>query len=362
MLYELLYPLKEFWFGFNIFKYITFRASMAAVTSFLLCVIFGPAVIRWLRNLEVGQYVRKKHVDGIYDMHKHKEGTPTMGGLLIIAAVLISSLLWCRFNNDYIILALAGLVWMGVIGLVDDLIKVRDKNAAGVGAVTKLAGQTVLAFIVGVFVIKTGAVGTELYLPFVKNAVANLGVFYLIVVFFVIVGTTNAVNLTDGLDGLAAGCVVFITMTYAVISYITGHIVMSRYLNVFYLSGAGELSVFCTALTGAALGFLWFNSHPASIFMGDTGALALGGSIGIVSVLIKKEVLLLIVGGVLVAEALSVMIQVFMFKWKGKRVFLMAPVHHHFQMKGWYESKVTVRFWIIAAILALLSMATLKVQ
>jgi phospho-N-acetylmuramoyl-pentapeptide-transferase len=362
MLYELLYPLKEFWFGFNIFKYITFRAGMAAVTSFLLCVVFGPAAIRWLKKLNLGQYVRKEHVAGIYEMHKHKEGTPTMGGLLIIASVLISSLMWCRFDNVYIVLALGGMIWMGVIGLIDDLIKIREKNAAGVTAVTKLAGQTALALIVGIFVARTGALGTGLYVPFVKNAVANLGIFYLIVVFFVIVGTSNAVNLTDGLDGLAAGCVVFITVTYAVISYITGHIEMSRYLNVFYLAGAGELAVFCTALTGATLGFLWFNSHPASVFMGDTGALALGGAIGVVSVLIKKEVLLLIVGGVLVAEALSVMIQVFMFRWKRKRVFLMAPVHHHFQMKGWYESKVTVRFWIVAAILALLSIATLKVQ
>ncbi len=362
MFYDVLYPLRELWFGFNVFKYITFRASMAAVTSFLICVVFGPFIIKSLRKLKIGQYVRKEHVDDIYHLHKHKEGTPTMGGLLILIAVLVSSLLWCRLDNDYVIMVMAGMVWLGVIGFIDDYIKLKNKSAKGIAGVTKIAGQVVLALIIGVFVIKNSAIGTGLYVPFLKNAVANLGMFYILFVLIVIVGASNAVNLTDGLDGLAVGCVVFISLTYAVISYVTGNANLARYLQVFYLPGAGELAVFCAALAGAGLGFLWFNSHPASIFMGDTGSLALGGTIAIISVLIKKEVLLVITGGVLVAEALSVILQVLSFKIRKKRLFLMSPIHHHFQVKGWHESKITIRFWIIAAILALLSMMTLKVR
>ncbi|MFH1552611.1 MAG: phospho-N-acetylmuramoyl-pentapeptide-transferase [Candidatus Omnitrophota bacterium] len=362
MFYHVLYPLREFWFGFNVFRYITFRASMAAVTSFAICVIFGPAIIKQLKKFNISQYVRKEHVESLYDLHKHKEGTPTMGGLLIIVSVLVSSLLWCSFDNDYILLALAGMIWLGVIGFLDDFIKLRNKNAKGLQAVTKLIGQAILALIIGIFVINNKAIGSGLYIPFIKNAVVNLGVFYILFILFVIVGTSNAVNLTDGLDGLAIGCVTFIALTYAVISYVTGHAEISRYLQIFYLPGSGELTVFCAALAGAGLGFLWFNSHPATIFMGDTGSLALGGSIAIVSVLIKKEILLFIAGGVLVAESASVILQVLSFKLRKKRLFLMAPIHHHFQIKGWHESKITIRFWIIAAILALLSMATLKVR
>ena len=362
MFYHLLYSLKEYWFGFNVFRYITFRASMAAVTSFVICLICGPFIIKRLRELNIGQYVRKEHVSGLYDLHKHKEGTPTMGGLLIIVSVLIASLLWCRLDNDYVLLTLGGMIWLGVIGFIDDLIKIRNKSARGIRAATKLTGQVVLALIVGLFVINNKAIGADLYLPFVKNAVANLGVFYILFALLVIVGASNAVNLTDGLDGLAIGCVVFITLTYSVVSYVTGHAVISKYLQVFYLPGSGELAIFCAALAGAGLGFLWFNSPPASIFMGDTGALSLGGSIAIVSVLIKKEFLLLIAGGVLVAEALSVILQVLSFRLRKKRLFLMSPIHHHFQIKGLNETKITIRFWVIAAILALLSMATLKVR
>ncbi len=362
MFYHILYPLKEFWFGFNVFKYITFRASMAAVTSFAICVIFGPSMIKWLRKLNACQYVRKKHVGRLHDLHKHKEGTPTMGGLLIIVSVVVASLLWCRLHNDYLLLALAGMTGFGIIGFIDDYIKLRNRSARGIGPAAKLAGQGVIALIVGLFVISNKAIGSDLYLPFVKNTVFNLGVFYILFVLVVIWGASNAVNLTDGLDGLAIGCVVFVTLAYAVISYVTGHADISRYLQVFYLPGSGELTVFCAALAGAGLGFLWFNSHPASIFMGDTGSLALGGAIGIVSVLIKKEVLLLFIGGVFVAEAASVILQVSSVKLRKKRIFRMSPIHHHFQIKGWHESKITIRFWIIAAILALVSMATLKVR
>ncbi|MGB2599350.1 MAG: phospho-N-acetylmuramoyl-pentapeptide-transferase [Candidatus Omnitrophota bacterium] len=362
MFYHLLYPLKDLWFGFNVFRYITFRASMAAVTAFLLSIIVGPAIIGWLKKWNVGQYIRRQHVDDIYDLHKHKEGTPTMGGAMIIVSVLISTILWARLDNDFIILVLGGMVWMGIIGFIDDYLKLKTKSPKGVHAMTKIVGQVSLALIVGLFVLRNSAIGTDLYLRFLKNAVANLGVFYILFILLVIVGTSNAVNLTDGLDGLAIGCVVFVALTYAVVSYVTGNAVASKYLNVFYLSGSGELTCFCAALAGAGLGFLWFNGPPASIFMGDTGALSLGGAIGIVSVLIKKEALLLIAGGIFAVEALSVILQVLFFKLGKKRLFLMTPIHHHFQIKGLAESKITVRFWIIAALLALLSMTTLKVR
>ncbi len=362
MLYHLLYPLRDIWFGFNLFRYITFRASMAAVTAFILCVVFGPPIIRVLRRLNIGQYVRKKHVTSLSEFHDSKEGTPTMGGILIIASLLISSILWCRLDNDYIILVLGGMVWMGFIGLIDDYLKLKNQSAKGLRGITKLVGQVILALIVGGFVMQSKGIGTELYIPFVKNAVCNLGIFYMLFILIVIVGTSNAVNLTDGLDGLAIGCMLFVSLSYAVIAYVTGNSVLSGYLNVFYLPGSGELTCFCAAMIGAGLGFLWFNSHPAEVFMGDTGSLALGGSIAIVSVLIKKEVLLLITGGVFVMESVSVILQVLVFKTRGKRLFRMSPIHHHFQLKGWPESKITVRFWIISAILAMLSMAALKVR
>ncbi|MFQ5953224.1 MAG: phospho-N-acetylmuramoyl-pentapeptide-transferase, partial [Candidatus Omnitrophota bacterium] len=255
-----------------------------------------------------------------------------------------------------------GMVWIGIIGFVDDCIKLKTESSKGIRAATKLAGQIALALIVGIFVLRHEGIGTELYLPFLKNAVVNLGVFYVLFILLVIVGTSNAVNLTDGLDGLATGCVVFVALTYALMSYVTGNAVISEYLNVFYLPGSGELTCFCAALAGAGLGFLWFNGPPANIFMGDTGALSLGAAIGIVSVLIKKEILLLIAGGIFVIEALSVILQVLVFKMTKKRLFLMTPIHHHFQIKGLPEPKITVRFWIVAAILALLSMVTLKVR
>ena len=362
MFYHIFYQLKDLWFGFNIFRYITFRASMAAVTSFAICIIFGSVIVELLRGLNIGQYVRKEHVADLYDLHKHKEGTPTMGGLLIILSVLASCFLWCRLDNSYVLLVLGGMIWLGTIGFIDDFIKIRNKSAKGVRAITKIGGQVILAIVVGLFVINDQNIGTGLYLPFVKNAVVNLGIFYIFFALLVIVGASNAVNLTDGLDGLAIGCIVIITLTYSVISYITGHIGISTYLQVFHLPGAGELMVFCAALTGAGLGFLWFNSYPASIFMGDTGSLALGGTIAIISVLIKKEFLLCIAGGVLVVEALSVILQVASVKLFKKRLFLMSPIHHHFQIKGLHESKITVRFLIIASILALISMATLKVR
>jgi len=362
MFYHILFPLRDLWFGFNIFRYITFRASMSAFTSFIMCIILGPFIIDKLRALKVGQYVRKEHIDGLEEFHNTKEGTPTMGGLLIIVSVLISSMLWCRLDNDYVILAMGGMVWLGLLGFIDDYMKIRDRSAKGLGSKVKVVGQLLLALIVGLFVMSNRDIGTELYLPFIKNAVIDLGALYILFVLLVIVGSSNAVNLTDGLDGLAVGCMLFVSLTYAVMSYVTGNVMITKYLHIFYLPGSGELTCFCAAILGAGLGFLWFNSHPATVFMGDTGALSLGGSIAIISVFLKKEFLLFLVGGIFVIESLSVIIQVFSYKTRGKRVFRMTPIHHHFQIKGWPESKITIRFWIISAILALLGLASLKVR
>jgi len=361
VLYHLLFQLRDLWFGFNVFKYITFRASMAALTAFIICVVIGPVIIKWLKDFKIGQYVRKEHVDELLDFHAAKEGTPTMGGLLVIFSVLFSVLLWCRLDGILVYLVMGSMLWLGGIGFLDDYIKLRDKSAKGLQGMTKLLGQTVLALIIGIFVVFYKPVGTELYVPFLKNSVLNLGLLYIAFVWLVIVGTSNAVNLTDGLDGLAIGCTTFVCLTLSVMAYVTGNAVMSGYLNVFYLPGAGELTVFLAALVGAGLGFLWYNGHPASVFMGDTGSLALGGTIATIAVLLKKEFLLLIIGGIFVMESLSVMLQVASYKLRKKRIFLMSPIHHHFQIKGWPESKITIRFWIISAILALLGLASLKV-
>ncbi|KJJ84561.1 phospho-N-acetylmuramoyl-pentapeptide-transferase [Candidatus Omnitrophus magneticus] len=362
MFYHIFYSLKNVWFGFNIFKYITFRAGMAAVTAFLICIFFGPIIIRGLRMLSIGQYVRKEHVVALTVFHNKKEGTPTMGGILIIIAVICSTLLWARLDNDYVILAMGSMVWMGAIGFIDDCIKLKNKSAKGIRAKTKIIGQTILALIVGIFVVKNKYLGTQLYLPFLKDVVFNLGIFYLPFIWFVIVGVSNAVNLTDGLDGLAIGCTILTAITYAIISYMAGNFMVSKYLNIFYLPGAGELTCFLGAMVGAGLGFLWFNAHPAEVFMGDTGSLSLGSALATVSILIKKEILLAIVGGIFLVEAVSVMIQVFSYKTRKKRVFLMTPIHHHFQIKGWAETKITVRFWIVASILALLGIVSLKIM
>lgn len=357
-----LYRLRELFFVFNLFKYITFRAAAASITAFLICIILGPFIINKLKTLRIGQRVRKDEAPGIYPMHKDKEGTPTMGGLLIILSIFLSTLLWANLKNRFIILGIFSVIWLGLVGFIDDYIKLVKRRSLGLTASTKLAGQILFGLVLGLILFLDPHVGDRLDVPFLKNLVINLGVLYVLFVICVIVGSSNAVNLTDGLDGLAIGCVIMIALTYTGFSYITGHSKFSDYLKIFYIPGSGELAVFCASIVGAGLGFLWFNSHPATIFMGDTGSLALGGAIGTVSACIKKELLLFIVGGIFVIEALSVILQVASFKIRRKRVFLMAPVHHHFQMKGWSESKVVIRFWIIAAILALLSLSTLKLR
>jgi len=362
MLYYLLYPLKDIWFGFNVFRYITFRAAMASLTAFLLSVIFGPLIIKWLKDLSFGQNIRREHVESLYDLHKHKQGTPTMGGVLIILTITLSTLLWSDVANIYVLVTLVSFLWLGCLGFADDYIKVVKKRNLGLTPMRKLAGQVALGLVVALFVMKFTPIPPMLSIPFVKHFVLDLGVFYILFVILVLASSTNAVNLTDGLDGLAIGCTIIAALTYSVLSYITGHFKVAEYLNVFYLPGSGELAVFCAAMVGAGLGFLWYNSFPATVFMGDTGSMALGGGIGVVAIFIKKELLLFIVGGIFVVEAFSVVLQVIWFKTTRKRLFLMAPIHHHFQLLGWPESKITIRFWIMAIVMALFSLSTLKLQ
>jgi phospho-N-acetylmuramoyl-pentapeptide-transferase len=362
MLYYLLYPLRDLWFGFNVFKYITFRAAMAALTAFLLSVILGPLVINWLKKIKFGQYIRKEHVESIHGLHAHKEGTPTMGGLLIIMAITVSTLLWAEIANRYVLITLAAFLWLGGVGFADDYIKIVKKRNLGLKAGTKLLCQASLGAALGAYIMFFAPIPTELAIPFTKHLVLNLGLFYILFVIIVMTSASNAVNLTDGLDGLAIGCTIVSAIAYAILSYIAGNFKISDYLNVFYLEGSGELTVFCAAMIGAGLGFLWYNSYPATVFMGDTGSLALGGALGVVAVFIKKELLLFLVGGIFVIEALSVVLQVAYFKLTKKRLFLMSPIHHHFQLLGWSESKITIRFWIVAIALAMFSLASLKLQ
>lgn len=362
MLYHLLYPLKDIFFGFNVFRYITFRAAMSSISAFILSIILGPLIIKKLAKLKIGELIEDRSCPPLYVLHKQKEGTPTFGGILIIASIVVSTFLWGRLDNSYILLLLFSVIWLGIVGFIDDYLKVVKRKSAGLSITTKLVGQFLLGLLVGVIILRDGRISPTLSIPFCKNLLINLGIFYLPFVILVVVSCSNSVNLTDGLDGLAVGCVIIVASAYGILSYVTGHIKFSEYLRVFYNPGAGELAVFCASIAGASLGFLWFNSHPASIFMGDTGSLALGGVIGVIAVLIKKELLLFLVGGIFVIEALSVVLQIISYKFRGKRIFLVAPLHHHFQLRGWAESKVIVRFWIVAIVLALFSLATLKLQ
>ncbi len=363
MFYQLFYPLREIFFGFNVFKYITFRAALSSLTSFLLCIFLGPWLIKKLSRLNIGEnIIEQKLCPQLYSLHHKKKGVPTMGGLLILFSTILSTLLWARLDNKYILVALFAIFCLGLIGFMDDYMKYITKRSKGMTVAMKLTAQTILATFVALFAFYDPQIGPGLDVPFFKDLIVNLGAFYIIFAALVIVGCSNAVNLTDGLDGLAVGSIVMVALTYSIFSYVSGHLNFSSYLQINYVPGSGELAIFCASILGAGLGFLWFNAHPAEIFMGDTGSLALGGAIGIVAVLIKKELLLLLAGGIFVTEALSVILQVASFKLRKKRIFLVAPLHHHFELKGLSESKVTIRFWIIAAILALLTLATLKLR
>jgi len=362
MLYYLFYPLHEAISFFNIFRYITFRAIMATLTAFLISIIFGPSVIRLIARLSIGENIRKEESKELYEHHKYKQGTPTMGGVLILLAVCISTFLWAELDNRYILLALFGTLWLGITGFMDDYLKHVRKCSQGLTATAKFTSQIMLGLILGAILYLGPNSNTVLDIPFLKDVSVHLGVFYILFVILVITGSSNAVNLTDGLDGLAIGSVVFAAIPFAVLCYVSGHIKFSDYLLVAYIKGAGELTIFCSSIIGAGLGFLWFNCYPASVFMGDVGSLALGGALGITALLIKKELLLVIVGGIFVVEAFSVILQVAWFKLTKKRIFRCSPLHHHFQFLGWPENKIIVRFWIVGVILALLTLVTLKIR
>ncbi|HTQ81444.1 MAG TPA: phospho-N-acetylmuramoyl-pentapeptide-transferase [Thermoanaerobaculia bacterium] len=362
MLYFLLYPLRNHIQAFNVFRYITFRGAMAIVTALLLSWFLGPAFIRTLRRLSVGQNIR----DVGPQAHQVKAGTPTMGGLLILFAVIVPTLLWGSLDNLYLWIVILVTLAFGLIGFLDDYLKVKNRRNLGLTARTKMGLQIAAAAAMGLTLLVLPrheyAFDATLTFPFIKRLVLHLGLWYIPFVVVVLVGASNAVNLTDGLDGLAIGATLVAAATYAVFTYIAGNRVIAGYLQVPYVAGAGEVAVFCGALVGASLGFLWFNSHPAEVFMGDVGSLSIGAAIGSVAVLAKQEILLVVVGGVFVLEALSVIIQVTSFKLRGKRVFRMSPLHHHFELSGWAEPKVIVRFWILSILFALLSLSTLKLR
>jgi phospho-N-acetylmuramoyl-pentapeptide-transferase len=351
----LLYHLFSSVSSLEIFKYISSRSCLAAFTAFCISIFFGQWFIKRLRALKVGEDTSKTDSEELKRMHSDKKNTPTMGGIIVIAAIVVSTLLWCNLYNEYILLLLFTLIWFGVLGFIDDYIKLTQSKAAGLTDISKLLFQSALGLILGLilyFHMKKFTWGTHLVIPLMKDFQPDLGPFYVIVVAFFIVGMSNAVNLTDGLDGLAIGCGIIAGIAFAIIAYLSGRVDFSDYLRIPYIPGSGELSVFCAALVGGGLGFLWYNCFPAQVFMGDTGSLTLGGVLGLVAIIVKQEVLMIIIGGIFIAEAVSVLMQVSFYKMTKKRIFRCAPLHHHFQFKGWHESKVTIRFWVITALLA----------
>jgi phospho-N-acetylmuramoyl-pentapeptide-transferase len=358
MLYHLFYPLASSFKLFNVFKYLTFRTIYAMITALIVCFILGPWVIRKLEALQARQVIR---TDGP-ESHLKKAGTPTMGGVLILAAILIPTLLWADLTNIYIWVTLFIIVGYGLIGFVDDYKKVVEKNPKGLSPRQKMFWQVLLAGAAGVFLYNLTGFSTDLFFPLFKKFHPDLGLLFIPFAALVIVGASNAVNLTDGLDGLAIGPVAINAATYMLFTYIAGNARFSGYLQIPYVPGSGELAVLCGAMVGAGLGFLWYNSYPAEVFMGDVGSLSLGGGLGALAVITKQEILLVIVGGVFVIEALSVIFQVGSYKYRGKRIFRMAPIHHHFELKGVAEPKIIVRFWIITIILALVAISTLKMR
>jgi phospho-N-acetylmuramoyl-pentapeptide-transferase len=362
MLFHLLFPLHEQFAFFNVFRYITFRAATAVVTALLLSLWLGPRFIQLLRRLAIGQNIREVGPE----RHQVKAGTPTMGGVLILFTLVVPTLLWANLLNPFVWLAVGVTVSFGLIGFVDDFLKIRRRQNQGLSAAVKLMLQLAVAVVAGLVVVslpEAYAFESTIAFPFFKRAIFDLGLLYAPFVAVVLVSSSNAVNLTDGLDGLAIGAVLIAAATYAIFSYVAGNSVVASYLQVPYMRGVGEVSVFCAALVGASLGFLWFNCHPAEVFMGDVGSLAIGGAIGMVAVMSKQEIVLLLVGGLFVLEALSVILQVGYFKLTGgRRVFRMAPLHHHFELSGWAEPKIIVRFWILAILFALMGLSTLKLR
>lgn len=358
MLYQLLYPLHVKVSFFNVFKYITFRTFGAAITSVLLCMLLGPSFIRMLQRKQMGQAIR----DDGPQSHLSKKGTPTMGGGLILMAIVVPTLLWADLSNKHVWVAVTTTVLFGIIGYIDDYRKVVQKNPKGLSARQKMFFQTLFAAGAAAFLYFYRDTPAVLKFPFFKEWSIDLGWAFIPFATFVIVGASNAVNFTDGLDGLAVGPTVTTSVTFLILAYCAGHMKIAEYLQIPYIAGSGELAIFCASIAAACLGFLWYNTYPAQVFMGDVGSLSLGAALAVVAVITKNEILLAICGGIFVIEVLSVMAQVASFKMTGKRVFKMAPIHHHFELKGWAEPKVIVRFWIISILLALVTLSTLKLR
>jgi phospho-N-acetylmuramoyl-pentapeptide-transferase len=378
MLYWLLYEqLYRYFSPLRVFRFITFRTAFASLTALFLCLVLGPWLIAKLRQFQIGQIIRE---EGPLS-HQKKAGTPTMGGVLIVISIVVPTLLWANLTNAYVWIALFSIVAFGAIGFWDDYAKIRKRRNLGITGRRKFAAQCAVAFVVGIFLLilrAHGAYSTAMNVPFFKSFKPSLVIdallgnpftypfaffFFFLFITFILVGSTNAVNLTDGLDGLAIGLMIVASGAMTVLTYTSGHAEFAKYLDLVRLPGAGELTVFCGAMTGASLGFLWYNAHPAEIFMGDVGSLALGGSMGVVAILIKQEILLVCIGGVFVIETLSVILQVGSYKLRnGKRIFKMAPLHHHFEALGWTESKIIVRFWIAGLVMALFALTTLKLR
>ena len=359
MIYHLLYPLHTTFSSFNVFRYITFRTIYATITALLICFILGPWMIKKLQSLQIGQPIRE---DGP-NSHLSKEGTPPMGGVLIIFATVISTFLWANLTVNYIWMILMVTIGFGLIGLMDDFRKLTNKSSKGISGKVRLTAEVIVALFVSMILYYKAGFSSNITLPFFKTVLPDLGWGYVILSTFIMVGTANAVNLTDGLDGLAIGPAITCFLTYLFFAYFAGNIKISGYLQIPYVAGTGELAIFCGSMVGAGIGFLWYNAYPAQLFMGDVGSLSLGGALGGLAVMTKQEILLAIVGGIFVMETFSVIFQVGWFKVSnGKRIFRMAPIHHHFELKGWAEPKIIVRFWIISILLALVAISTLKLR
>jgi len=367
MLYKLLTPLKDSFSIFNLLEYITFRAGASAITALIISFLLGPWIIKLLKKNQIGEEIRLSGPKS----HFKKKGTPTMGGVLILISLLIPTFFFAKLNNPYIKIIVFSTIWMGILGFIDDYFKVIKKIKNGLSPKTKIFAQIILGSIVSLFIFNTNNIidfSTKTSIPFLKNIDIDLGYLYPLMIILVITGASNAVNLTDGLDGLASGLLAICFVVFAAIAYISGRIDFSNYLNIAYLPGAGELTIFSAAMAGSCIGYLWYNSSPAEVFMGDTGSLSTGAALGTIAVLLKKELLLIIIGGVFVWEAISVIIQISYFKYtklkygKGIRYFKMAPIHHHFELSNWPESKVVVRFWIIGLLFALFSLTTFKIR
>ena len=361
MLYSFLTSFVETFTFLNVFKYITFRIGLSVLTSLIIIFLIGNPLIKYFSKKQITGPIRQ---DGPIDHIIKKSGTPTMGGLMILIGIIISTLMWADLNNIYIWIVIFVCTSLGLLGFIDDYLKIKQKNSSGINAKLKFIGQLLISLIAIIILIYFSDHSTisNLYFPFFKNLVIHLGIFFIPFGIFVIIGSSNAVNLTDGLDGLATVPVMLVALSFSLICYLVGNTIFSNYLQIQYIPDVGELSIFCGSIVGSCLGFLWYNAPPAKIFMGDTGSLSLGGSIAAVAIIVKHEIVLAIIGGLFVLETVSVIIQVISFKLTGKRVFMMAPIHHHFEKKGWAESTVVIRFWIIAIILALVGLATLKLR